>query len=127
MKNTVIITLHFMLLGHYSLLTNQYVFTVPLVVIFTKFDGLITQELAKLDDMKDWNDRLKKAEDNANKTFQLIYEDSVMNTEYPPKVYVQLGGGTHLQFMEETKIMFDRYGQVREELSRVDSGDCKCN
>ena len=100
MKNNVIIMLHIMLLGNYSLvLTNQYVFTVPLIVIFTKFDGLITQELAKLDDKMDWKDRLKKAEDNAKMTFKLLYEDRIMDTECPPKVYIQLGGGTHLQFM----------------------------
>ena len=62
------------------------------MVIFTKFDGLISQEYAKLDNIKDWKDRLKKAEDNTNKTFQQIYEHSVMNTEYPPKAHVQLGG-----------------------------------
>ena len=67
-------------------------FTVPLIVIFTKFDGLITQELAKLHNIKDWKERLKKAEDNAKKTFQQVYENSVMNTDYPPKVHIQLQG-----------------------------------
>ena len=97
-----------------------------MVVIFTKFDGLVSQEYAKLD-IKDWNDRLKTAKDNAKKTFQQVYEHSVMNTEYPPKVHVQLGGGSDLQLMEEQNLMFDRYAQDREELPRVDSGDCICN
>ena len=67
-------------------------FTVPLVVIFTKFDGLVKQEHAKLDNIRDWKDRLKKAEDNAKNTFQQVYEKSVMNTEHPPKAHVLLGG-----------------------------------
>ena len=71
-------------------LTNH--FAVPLVVIFTKFDGLVKQEHAKLDNIIDWKDRLKKAKDNAKETFQQVYESSVMSTEYPPKVHVQLGG-----------------------------------
>ena len=70
------------------------------MVIFTKFDGLIKQEHAKLDNLKDWKDRLKKAEDNAEKTFQQVYMSSVMNTEYPPKVHVQLRGGIDLQLLE---------------------------
>ena len=40
----------------------------------------------------DWKDRLKEAKDNAKKSFQQVYESSVMSTEYPPKAYVQLGG-----------------------------------
>ena len=71
-------------------LTNH--FAVPLVVIFTKFDGLLKQEHAKLDNNMDWKDRLKEAKDNAKKSFQQVYESSVMSTEYPPKAYVQLGG-----------------------------------
>ncbi|KAF8654883.1 hypothetical protein AX14_008223, partial [Amanita brunnescens Koide BX004] len=63
---------------------------VPFVVIFTKFDGLIKQEHAKLDNLKDWKDRLKKAEDNAEKTFQQVYMSSVMNTEYPPKIMLRI-------------------------------------
>jgi hypothetical protein len=72
-------------------LTNH--FTVPLVVIFTKFDGLVMQEYVKLDNNMDRKDRFKEAEDNAKKTFQQVYESSVMSTECPPKVHVVLGGG----------------------------------
>ena len=63
------------------------------MVIFNKFDGLVTQEYAKLDNSMDWKDRFKEAENNAKKTCQQVYESSVMSTEYPPKVHVQLGGG----------------------------------
>jgi hypothetical protein len=76
------------------------------VVIFTKFDGLIKQEHANLDnpkDWKDWKDRLKKAEHNAKKTFQQVYKSSVMNTVYPPKAHVQLRGGIDLQLLEQNK------------------------
>ena len=73
------------------------------MVIFTKFDGLIKQEHAKLDNLNNWEDRLRKAEDNAKKTFQQVYKSSVMNTEFPPKVHVQLRGGIELQFLEKNK------------------------
>ena len=62
------------------------------MVIFTKFDGLVTQEYVKLHNIRHWEDRWKEAEDNAKNTFQQIYEKIVMNTEHPPKVHVLLGG-----------------------------------
>ena len=68
--------------------------TVPLVVVFTKFDGQIIQESGKLDDL---NDAVKwdKAKVNAEITFQQVYLPKVLGTNYPPKAYVCLGGGDH--------------------------------
>ena len=69
-------------------------FTVPLVVVFTKFDGQIIQESLKLDDMVDavkWD----KARENAEITFQRVYLPKVFETNYPPKAYVCLGGRDH--------------------------------
>ena len=68
--------------------------TVPLVVVFTKFDGQIIQESGKLDDM---NDAIKweKARENAEITFQRVYLPKVLDTNYFPKAYVCLGGGDH--------------------------------
>ena len=68
--------------------------TVPLVVVFTKFDGQIIQESGKLDDMDDavkWD----KARVNAEITFQRVYLPKVLGANYPPKAYVCLGGGDH--------------------------------
>ena len=68
--------------------------TVPLVIVFTKFDGQIIQESIKLDDMDDavkWD----KARENAEITFQTVYLPKFLNTNYPPKAYVCLGGGDH--------------------------------
>ena len=68
--------------------------TVPLVVVFTKFDGQIIQESGKLDDMDNavkWD----KARVNAEITFQRDYLPKVFGTNYPPKAYVCLGGGDH--------------------------------
>jgi hypothetical protein len=68
--------------------------TVPLVVVFTKFDGQIIQESEKLDDTDDavkWD----KAKENAEITFQRVYLPKVFETNYPPKAYVYLGGGDH--------------------------------
>jgi hypothetical protein len=73
---------------------NNNTSTVPLVVVFTKFDGLIIQESGKLDDMDDvvkWD----KAKKNAEITFQRVYLPKVLNTAHPPKAYVCLGGGDH--------------------------------
>ena len=64
--------------------------TVPLVVIFTKFDGQIIQESTQLNDAEDkWD----KARENADKTFQGVYLPKVLSTRYPPKAYVRLEGG----------------------------------
>ena len=65
--------------------------TVPLVVVFTKFDGQIIQEASKFNDMDDavkWD----KARENAETTFQMAYLPKVLATNYPPKSYVCLGG-----------------------------------
>ena len=71
--------------------------TVPLVVVFTKFDGQIIQECGKLDDMDDavkWD----KARVNAEITFQKVYLPKVFGTICPPKAYVCLGGGDHQNY-----------------------------
>ena len=68
--------------------------TVPLVVVFTKFDGQIIQESGKLDD-KDDAVKWDKARVNAEITFQRVYLPKVFGTNYPPKAYVCLGGGDH--------------------------------
>ena len=68
--------------------------TVPLVVVFTKFDGQIIQESGKLEDMDNavkWD----KARENAETTFQRVYLPKVFGTNCPPKTYVCLGGGYH--------------------------------
>ena len=68
--------------------------TVPLVVVFTKFDSQIIQESLKLNDMDDavkW----EKATVNAEITFQKVYLLKVLTTNHPPKAYVCLGGGDH--------------------------------
>ncbi|KAF8343401.1 hypothetical protein F5887DRAFT_887002, partial [Amanita rubescens] len=60
---------------------------VPLVVIFTKFDGQIIQESTQLNEAEDkWD----KARENADKTFQGVYLPKVLSTRYPPKAYVRL-------------------------------------
>ena len=81
-------------LSNGTTLINNNTSTVPLVVVFTKFDGQIIQESGKLDDMDDavkWD----KARVNAEITFQRVYLPKVLGTNYPPKAYVCLGGGDH--------------------------------
>ena len=66
------------------------------MVVFTKFDSQIIQESGKLD-LDDMNDAVKwdKARENAETTFQRVYLPKVLETNYPPKTYVCLGGGDH--------------------------------
>jgi len=66
-------------------------FTVPLVTIFTKFDGQIVQEYGKLDETKN-EDKWDKAKENAEATFQRVYLPKVLNTKHPPRSYVRLQG-----------------------------------
>jgi hypothetical protein len=68
--------------------------TVPLVVIFTKFDAQIALEYEKLDDV-DAAVKWDKARENAEITFQRIYLPRVFDTNYPPKAYVCLQGVDH--------------------------------
>jgi hypothetical protein len=68
------------------------VFTVPLVTIFTKFDGQIIAEYAKLNDMENVQDKWEKAKENAENTFQRIYLPKILNSEHPPKAHVRLQG-----------------------------------
>ncbi|KAF8346560.1 hypothetical protein F5887DRAFT_1100854, partial [Amanita rubescens] len=62
---------------------------VPLVVIFTKFDGQIASEFVNLTDVKD-EDKWERARQIAEITFQRVYLPKVLHSKYPPKAYVQL-------------------------------------
>ncbi|KAF8715316.1 hypothetical protein AX14_012626, partial [Amanita brunnescens Koide BX004] len=63
---------------------------VPLVVIFTKFDGQIVQQSIDLDDMENDEDKWDLARKKADEAFQTVYLPKVLNTAYPPKAYLQL-------------------------------------
>ncbi|KAF8333837.1 hypothetical protein F5887DRAFT_1063593 [Amanita rubescens] len=60
---------------------------VPLVTIFTKFDGQIIAEYGKLCDSGEDKDKWGEARINANAAFQQIYLPKVLNTKHPPKAY----------------------------------------
>ena len=76
----------------HSVLTSKFgIFTVPLVVIFTKFDGQIIKQHTDLGDTEN-TDEWAKARKKAEETFETIYLPKVMNTKYPPKAYVRLEG-----------------------------------
>ena len=66
-------------------------FTVPLVVVFTKFDGQVASEFANLTDTND-EDKWERAREIAEITFQKVYLPKVLDSKYPPKAYVQLEG-----------------------------------
>jgi hypothetical protein len=79
--------------------TDQQIFpfTVPLVVIFTKFDGQIATEFVKLADAKD-EDKWNRAREIAEITLQKVYLPKVLKAKYPPKAYVQLEGENEEDF-----------------------------
>ncbi|KAF8330460.1 hypothetical protein F5887DRAFT_1064134 [Amanita rubescens] len=62
---------------------------VPLVVVFTKFDGQIASEFVNLPDAKD-EVKWERAREIAEITFQKVYLPKVLNAKYPPKGYVKL-------------------------------------
>ncbi|KAF8345415.1 hypothetical protein F5887DRAFT_1282650 [Amanita rubescens] len=63
---------------------------VPLVTIFTKFDGQIIAEYVKLNDMESAQDKWEKARENAENTFQTIYLPKILDSKCPPKAHVRL-------------------------------------
>ncbi|KAF8334346.1 hypothetical protein F5887DRAFT_886042 [Amanita rubescens] len=69
---------------------NKGTSKVPLVVIFTKFDGQIINEFVKLTDVEN-EDKWEMAMENAESTFQAVYLPKVLDVKYPPKAYVRLG------------------------------------
>ena len=92
-------------------------FTVPLVVVFTKFDGQVASEFANLTDSKD-EDEWERAREIAEITFQKVYLPKVLDVKYPPKTYVRLEGENNKDcFLNNGSIMlFHRHGFTREEL-----------
>ena len=72
-------------------LTNQCLFTVPLVVVFTKFDGQIIKEYVDLSNVEN-TDKWEMARENAEKAFQTVHLPKVMDTKFPPKACVRLEG-----------------------------------
>jgi len=59
---------------------------VPLVVVFTKFDGQIIQEGGKLDDIEEDGVKWDMAKKNAEITFQRVYLPKIFDTKHPPRV-----------------------------------------
>ena len=77
----------------YSVLTNEWLlFTVPLVVIFTKFDGQVISEYSGLPDTTATEDRWEYARKNAESVFCSVYLPRILDANHPPKVYVRLEG-----------------------------------
>jgi len=93
------------------ILINKWHFPVPLVTIFTKFDAQVIQQYGDLDNIMDEGDRWVKARENASRTLQEVYLSKILNTNNPPKAYVQLEGGNHGLCSMQKKIMVSsRYG-----------------
>ena len=84
--------------------------TVPLVVIFTKFDGQIVQQSIDLDDMENDEDKWDLARKKADEAFQTVYLPKVLNTAYPPKAYLQLEGKGGICQFEIEIMLVNRYG-----------------
>ena len=78
-------------------------FTVPLVVIFTKFDGQITSEAANLTNTND-EDKWERARELAEIAFQKVYLPKVLKAKCPPKAYVKLEGENNEDFFPKNRI-----------------------
>ena len=74
------------------MLTSKCHFIVPLVMVFTKFDGQIIQEYGMLHDMQNDEDKWNIAREKAENTLKTVYLSKFLNTNHPPKGYVQLEG-----------------------------------
>jgi hypothetical protein len=72
--------------------------TVPLLAIFTKFDGQVSSEFVNLTDAKD-EDKWERAREIAEITFQKVYLPKVLDAKYPPKAYVRLEGENDEEFL----------------------------
>ena len=79
--------------------------TVPLVVAFTKFDAQIIQEYVKLNDTKDEEDKWTRSKENADDILQRLYLAKILDTSFPPKEYVHLGGGNNECYWFKVKII----------------------
>ena len=66
--------------------------TVPIVVVFTKFDALVTKCWGELGEARMQPDANDIAAQKAKTRFKADYLPLVMNTEYSPKTHVLLGG-----------------------------------
>jgi hypothetical protein len=80
-------------------MVTRIIFAVPLVTIFTKFDGQIIAEYVKLDDMESAQDKWEKARENAENTFQTIYLPRILDSKCPPKAHVRLQGECYGHFL----------------------------
>jgi len=67
---------------------------VPLVAVFTKFDGLVVGEYCELDNVQNEQAKWERARANAEKTFQEHYLSQIMTVQNPPKAFVKLQGKT---------------------------------
>ena len=63
------------------------------MTIFTKYDAQVIQQYVDLANIMDENDRWAKARENADNTLQKLYLSKVLNSNCPPKAYLQLEGG----------------------------------
>ena len=68
--------------------------SVPLVAVFTKFDGLVVGEYCELDHVQNEQAKLEMARANAEKTFQEHYLHQIMTVKNPPKGFLKLEGKT---------------------------------
>lgn len=74
-------------------------FIVPLVVVFTKFDGQIIQEYSMLHDIQNDEDKWNTARERAENTLKTAYLAKFLNTDHPPKGYAQLEGRTPVKYI----------------------------
>jgi hypothetical protein len=79
---------------HCCLLPLIILVLVPLVAVFTKFDGLVVNEYCELHHIQNGQAKWEEARKNAENTFQKHYLHQMMTVQNHPKAFVKLEGKT---------------------------------
>jgi hypothetical protein len=91
---------------HFLHTTNQC-HQVPVIAIFTKFDGLLTEAYTELTD-DGWGEEeaLDGMSERAEKLLQTHFRKPLSEAEFPPSDYVRLNGDLSKHFLRKHKFMF---------------------
>jgi len=88
---------------HYSRRSTAYLYysiSVPVIAIFTKYDGLETKIFNDLDDQVGFSQARLEMRGQAKRVFTEHYLDPIMAMSHPPTAYVCLKGGSEAKSID---------------------------
>ena len=88
---------------HYSRRSNVYVYdliSVPVIAIFTKYDGLETKIFNDLEDQLGFSQARIEVQGQAKRVFTEHYLDPIMAMSHPPTAYVCLKGASEAKSID---------------------------